>query len=91
MTIQLQYKVNTKTKPYQYAILMTKKQLEKLKKKLPPKYRETLAEKFEITTGYVDQILRGEKERLDVIDAAIELAEKHQQYLAEQKQKIRSL
>jgi len=70
---------------------MTEKDLIKLKNKLPKGYRETLADKFGITVGYVDQILRGEKERLDVIDAAIELAEAHKQYLAEQKLKIKKL
>lgn len=70
---------------------MTEKELIKLKKKLPKGYRETLAEQFEITSGYVDQILRGEKDRLDVIDAAIAMAEAHKYYLAEQKRKIKQL
>lgn len=70
---------------------MTEKELIKLRKKLPKGYRETLSERFDITTGYIDQILRGEKERLDVIDAAIEIAEAHKQYLANQKRKIKQL
>jgi len=70
---------------------MTEKELAKLKKKLPKGYRETLAEQFDVTTGYIDQILRGEKDRLDVIDAAIAIAEVHKEYLAEQKRKIKKL
>lgn len=70
---------------------MTEKELLKLKKKMPKGYRETLAKKFDITVGYIDQIFRGEKERLDVIDAAIGMAEVHKQYLASQKQKIKQL
>ncbi len=70
---------------------MTEKDFIKLKRKLPKGYRETLAERFGVTTGYIDQILRGEKDRLDVIDAAIAMAESHKQYLAEQKRKINQL
>lgn len=70
---------------------MTEKELTKLKKKLPKGYRETLAEQFDVTPGYIDQILRGEKDRLDVIDAAIDMAEAHKLYLAEQKRKIKKL
>lgn len=70
---------------------MTEKEIIKLKRKLPKGYRETLAERFDVTTGYIDQILRGEKDRLDVIDAAIAIAEAHKQYLANQKLKIKKL
>jgi len=70
---------------------MTEKELLKLKANMPKGYREKLSEKFGITTSYVDQIFRGEKERLDVIDAAIEIAEAHKKYLATQKLKIQKL
>lgn len=70
---------------------MTEKELKKLKKSLPNGHRETLAEQFDITAGYVDQILRGEKIRIDVIDAAIALAESHKQKLTDQKLKIKQL
>jgi len=70
---------------------MTKKTLDKLSKNQPPKFRETLADQFNITVGYIDQIFRGEKIRHDVIDAAIKLAEEHKQYLAEQNTKIEQL
>lgn len=70
---------------------MTKKELQKLRKAMPPKYRETLSVQFDITAGYVDQIFRGEKNRIDVITTAIELAEAHKEFLAQQKEKIRNL
>lgn len=70
---------------------MTEKEFLKLKRNLPKGYRETLAGKFDVTTGYIDQILRGEKQRTDVIDEAIEMATAHKLYLAEQKAKIKKL
>lgn len=70
---------------------MTKKELQKLRKSMPPKYRHTLATQFDVTGGYIDQIFRGEKPNLAIIDAAIELATAHKQYLEEQKLKIREL
>ena len=59
---------------------MTTKELQKLKKMMPKGYRQTLADEFEITAGYVDQIFRGDKERTDVIERAIEIAKLHQEY-----------
>jgi hypothetical protein len=70
---------------------MTTDELKKLKKSMPRGYRNTLAEKFEVTTGYIDQILRGDKTRPDVIDSAIEIAATYKKYLAEQKTKIKKL
>ena len=70
---------------------MTKKELQKLKKSMPPKYRDTLAARVDVTTAYIDQIMRGIRPRHDVIDAAIELATAHKQYLEEQKLKISEL
>lgn len=70
---------------------MTEKELIKLKNRMPKGYREMLAEQFGITSGYIDQIFRGEKDRIDVIDAAIELATAHKQKLASQKLKIKQL
>lgn len=60
---------------------MTKKELRKLKKMMPKGYRDTLADEFEVTTGYVDQIFRGEKLRNDVVDRAVGIAKLHQEYL----------
>jgi hypothetical protein len=70
---------------------MTKKDLQKLRKSMPPKYRHTLATQFDVTSGYIDQVFRGEKNSISIIDAAIELAAAHKQYLAEQKLKISEL
>lgn len=70
---------------------MTKKVLQKLRKAMPPKYRDTLAAQFDVTTSYIDQIMRGEKTRHDIIDAAILLAEEHKEYLEAQKLKIKEL
>ena len=43
---------------------MTKKQLNKLKKNLPKNYRNTLAEKFNCTTRYINMVLSGERDHL---------------------------
>lgn len=70
---------------------MTKEELKKLKTMMPKGYRETLAEEFDISVGYIDQIFRGEKTRIDVIDIAIKLATLHKEYLDDQKSKIEKL
>ena len=70
---------------------MTSKELIKLKSAMPPKYRDTLALKFGVSTTYIDMIFRGTHVRHDVIDIAIELALDHKQKLEEQKAKIKSL
>ena len=70
---------------------MTKKELQKLKKLMPKDYRQTLADEFDISTGYVDQIFRATKVRSDVIDQAIKIATMHQEYLKELSNKIKKL
>lgn len=70
---------------------MTTKELKKLKKMMPKGYRDTLAEEFEISTSYVDQIFRGEKERPDVIERAVAIAELRKQDLDKLAQKIKKL
>ncbi|MBL7970086.1 MAG: hypothetical protein JNL03_01090 [Prolixibacteraceae bacterium] len=70
---------------------MTREELKKLKKSMPRGYRDTLSEEFNVTTGYIDQILRGDKTRPDIIDRAIEIAAIYKRYLADQKAKIKKL
>lgn len=70
---------------------MTKKELQKLRKKMPPKYRETLSIKFGVTEGYIDQLLRGDKNNIEIIEEAIKMAQIHQEFLKSQKDKIKKL
>ena len=70
---------------------MTKKELQKLKAKMPPKYRDTLSSEFDVSVGYIDMIFRGAHERIDVIDRSIELALDHKKMLKAQSEKIKSL
>jgi hypothetical protein len=60
---------------------MTKKELQKLRRMMPKGYRQTLADEFKISAGYIDQILRGDKDRTDVIEYAIKIAKLHQEHL----------
>ncbi len=53
---------------------MTKKQLNKLKKNLPKNYRNTLAEKFNCTTRYINMVISGERENLEIVKQATQMA-----------------
>lgn len=68
-----------------------KKALAKLRKSMPKGYRDTLAEEFEISTSYIDQIFAGDKKRPDVIEHAIKMAELHKEDLDNQINKIKEL
>ena len=70
---------------------MTKKQLEKLRKKLPKNGVFLLSQKTGFTYEYVRLILSGERTNPDVLKAAVELAEKHQKELREIQTKINAL
>ncbi len=70
---------------------MTKKQLEKLHKKLPKNGVFLLSQKTGFSYEYVRLILSGERNNPQILKAAIELAEKHQKELQEIQSKINAL
>lgn len=71
---------------------MTTKELDKLKNKLPRGYRTILwkrLDKYSIST--IDSVLRGDFNNSIILDAAIQLAEEHQNELKIRSEKINSL
>jgi hypothetical protein len=71
---------------------MKTKELDKLKKKLPKKWRLLLwtrLNKYSIST--INQVLRGDFNNTEIIDAAIQLAEEHQTELKSRSEKISGL
>lgn len=62
-----------------------------LLEKLPSNYLKTLSERTKYTRNYVYLVLRGERNNPDILSAAIELADEHQENLASLRKKIHSL
>lgn len=53
---------------------MTKRELNRLKKKLPTNYRNALATKFNCTTRYINMVLSGERNNLEIVKEATKMA-----------------
>jgi hypothetical protein len=61
---------------------MTKDELDKIKENLPGGYRETLASTTRLSVVTIDKVLSGERQNLNVIRAAIDLAKQHKEELS---------
>ena len=71
---------------------LTSRQLERLKSRLPRGYRMILWSTIgNVSMSTIDAVMRGDFFNQAVIDAAIELAEKTQQAMAERSEKISNL
>jgi hypothetical protein len=70
---------------------MTKKDLDRLRKKLPRGYAKILSEKTGKHTSAIYQALTGKINSPEIIEAAIELAKENQQKNADLKRQIDSL
>lgn len=76
----------------QYLNFMTTKDLDKLKSKLPKKYRIILWRRLnKYSLSAISSVLRGDYNNNEIIDAAIQLAEEHQNELTQYSEKIKSL
>ncbi len=58
---------------------------------MPPGYRTILAKKYNICEKYIDYIFRGERNRPDIVDEAINMAKEYQDYLKAQSEKIKTI
>ena len=56
---------------------LTKKQLQKLRKCLPKGFTEIIAEKLDLSIGYVYMVLAGRRKNMQIIRMAVEGAENH--------------
>lgn len=73
-------------------MIMKTRELDKLKSKLPKKYRDTLWQRLgKYSISSINAVLRGEYDNAEIIDAAIQLAEEHQAELKSRSEKINSL
>ena len=71
---------------------MTTRELEKLKSKLPKKFRIELWRRLNVVSlSAIDKVLRGDYHNELIINAAIQLAEEYQASQREAKEKINSL
>jgi hypothetical protein len=71
---------------------MTTRELDKLKSKLPKRYRMILWKRLNrYSLRTIGAVLKGEFDNKEILDAAIFLAEEHQNDLRSQKDKISSL
>jgi hypothetical protein len=71
---------------------MKTKELDKLKKKLPKRFRMILWTRLnKYSLSSIDAVLRGDRNNDEIIDAAINLAEEHQNELKSRLEKINSL
>ena len=71
---------------------MTTRELEKLRDKLPPKFADELHRRLSNQTiSNIRAVLRGSHNNDEIIDAAIALAEEHQNNIKARSEKIRQL
>ena len=67
---------------------MKTRDLDKLKSKLPRGYRIRLWKSTGCSLAAIDSVLRGDYNNTTIIDAAIQLAEEHQNELKSRSEKI---
>lgn len=71
---------------------MTTRDLDKLKSKLPKKYRIELWKRLpKMSLSAIDKVLRGDYHNEEIISAAIQMAEEYQNSQKNLKEKINSL
>jgi ATP:corrinoid adenosyltransferase len=70
---------------------MQKDDLKKLRKNLPKGSREILAQKFELSRGYINLILTGVRENDAVLIAAVNLVSEHKKNMHEAEKFIQTL
>ena len=75
----------------QYLLSMTTRELDKLKSKMPRKYRMELWKRTNCSIAAIDAVLRGDYKNDIIIEAAIILAEEHQNKIRMLSEKIDSL
>jgi hypothetical protein len=65
----------------QYTFMMTREEKKELKKKLPPKWSDSLSKKTGFSKIYIQQVMCGMTEHIRIEEAALELATEHQRRL----------
>ena len=70
---------------------MTKRELLKLKSKLPTGYRDTLATETGLSIPLIDKVLAGVNQNIKIVKAAIILAKAYQDELGQLSSDIKNL
>ena len=70
---------------------MTKRELSRLKSKLPAGYRDALAATAGYSVPLIDKVFSGQNQNIKVIKAAIELAKAYQEELGQLSSDIKNL
>jgi hypothetical protein len=70
---------------------MTKADLKRLKKKLPPRWRKTIHERTGLSYASIDKVAIGKFYNAVIIDAMIELADEYQVQMTSQSERIKQI
>jgi uncharacterized protein YerC len=70
---------------------MTKKELKKLRSKLPRGYVKKIQDTCGVSTATISRVLRGDAFNQTILDAAINLALTHQEIIKTQQNQINAL
>lgn len=70
---------------------MTKADLKRLKKKLPPRWRKTIHERTGLSYASIDKVAIGKFYNSEIVDAMIELANEYQVKLSTQSEQIKQI
>lgn len=62
-----------------------------LQHKLPKDYAKKLSKQFKCSIRYVQFVVKGERQNVDILLSAVELANNHQEFLKSLNQKIKTI
>lgn len=62
-----------------------------LAKKLPKDYAKKLSKQFKCSSRYVQFVVKGQRQNVDILLSAVELANNHQEFLKSLNQKIKTI
>lgn len=57
--------------------MLTKRDLQNLRKSLPKGYRQKIAQKVKCVPEYVDMVLRGDRKNLRIVEIALRMVKEH--------------
>jgi hypothetical protein len=66
-------------------------ELKKLRSNLPKGYRNKLAEEYSVSPEFVDMVLRGAREGIDIIESAVKMAKEHKQKMIDLTEEIKAI
>jgi hypothetical protein len=89
--VLISYQFRIKIYYSKYPISMTKADLKRLKKKLPPRWRKAVHEKTGATYASIDKVSIGKFYNKEIIDAMIGQAQEYQDELKTRSEQIKAI